>query len=77
MTREQSDSVYDAGTEVDAPPGEDPKSPPDPVQKPVQPKTAIDVGTDENVPIQLARERHPDFAIPANDAVISVTISPQ
>jgi hypothetical protein len=68
--------LYDAGTEVDAPPGEGPKSPPGPVQKPVQPKTAIDVGTDENVPIQLARERHPDFNIPANDAVISVTISP-
>jgi hypothetical protein len=70
-------ALYDAGTEIDAPPGEGPTSPPGAVQKPVQEPMATNVGTDESLPIQLARERHPGFPIPANSEVIRVTISSQ
>lgn len=69
--------LYDAGTEVDAPPGHGPTSPPGAVQKPVQDPMATDVGTDEHEPVQLASERHPDYDIPATDEVIEVTITPQ
>ena len=67
-------ALYDAGTEEDTAPGTGPTMPPGPVQKPVQDPMATDVGTDESVPIALARERHPGFAIPANAEVIRVTI---
>lgn len=70
-------ALYDAGTEIDAPPGEGPTSPPGAVQKPVQGPMATNVGTDESLPIQLALERHPDFPIPANSEVIRVTVSSQ
>ena len=63
--------VYDAGTEQDTAPGTGPD------QKPVQEPTATNVGPDENVAIQNARQRHPDFTIPANEAVIKVTIAAQ
>ncbi|WP_420454829.1 spondin domain-containing protein [Rubrivirga sp.] len=68
--------LYDAGTEIDAPPGEGPTSPPGAVQKPVQDPMATNVGTDESEPIQLARDRHSGFSIPANAEVIRVTITP-
>ena len=67
-------ALYDAGTEIDAAPGEGPTMPPGAVQKPVQDPMATDVGTDESEPIQLARGRHPDFTIPANSEVIRVTV---
>jgi Spondin_N len=69
--------LYDAGTEVDAPPGEGPTSPPGAVQKPVQDPMATNVGTDENELIQLASERHLDYSIPATTDVVKVTIMPQ
>lgn len=62
-------AVYDAGTEADTAPGTGPD------QKPVQDPTATDVGPDESVPVRAAADRH-SFAIPANDRVIRVTITP-
>jgi hypothetical protein len=67
-------ALYDAGTEIDAPPGEGPMAPPGAVQKPVQGPMDTAVGTDETLPIQLAMERHPDFPIPATTEVIRVTV---
>ena len=67
--------VYDAGTEEDTAPGTGPTMLPGPVQKPVQPPTATNYGTDENVPVQTAAARHPQFTIPANDQVIRVTVT--
>ena len=64
-------AVYDAGTEADTAPGTGE------FQKPVQDADAEDVGPDENEVIRLASQRHPNFTIPANSAVISVTISVQ
>lgn len=69
--------VYDAGTEEDTAPGTGPTMEPGPVQKPVQDPEASNVGTAESVPVQLARERHPSFTIPDNNAVIRVTITPR
>lgn len=69
--------VYDAGTEVDAAPGTGPTAPPGAVQKPVQDPAATNVGTDESVPIQNARDRHASFTIPANSSVLRVTVTPQ
>ncbi len=63
--------VYDAGTEQDTAPGTGPD------QKPVQDPMATNVGPDEDVNIQLARQRHPSFTVPANNAVIRVTLTPQ
>ncbi len=63
--------VYDAGTEQDTAPGTGPD------QKPVQDPTATNVGPDEDVNIQTARQRHPSFTVPANNAVIRVTLTPQ
>ena len=62
--------VYDAGTEQDTAPGTGP------FQKPVQAPTATNVGPSESVSIRSARERHPNFNIPANASVIRVTIAP-
>lgn len=62
-------AVYDAGTEQDTAPGTGPD------QKPVQDGMATNVGPDEDVDIENARTRHPSFTIPANSAVIQVTIS--
>jgi hypothetical protein len=70
-------AVYDAGTEIDAPPGQGPTEAPGAVQKPVQDPTATDVGDDENETVQLARDRHPDFEIPENSEVIRVTVTSQ
>ena len=62
--------LYDAGTEEDTAPGTGP------FQKPVQP--GPDTGPEDNFKlIAPARERHPEFMIPANNKVIRVTISPQ
>lgn len=62
--------LYDAGTEEDSAPGTGP------FQKPVQP--GPDTGQADNFKlIAPARERHPEFMIPANNKVIRVTISPQ
>jgi hypothetical protein len=59
--------LYDAGTEEDTPPGYGP------AQKPVQPTNNF--GPSESVVITEARVRHPEFTIPANNAVIRVTIT--
>ncbi len=67
--------VYDAGSEEDTAPGTGPTALPGPIQKPVQPPTASNLGTDESVVVALASERH-SFAIPANDRVIRVTVTP-
>ena len=63
--------IYDAGTEVDTAPGTGQ------FQKPVQDPDALDVGPDEDEPIQNARTRHSNFTIPANDALLRVTITPR
>ncbi len=63
-------AVYDAGTEQDTAPGTGPD------QKPVQDPMATNVGPDEDVAVALASSRHA-FTIPANNAVIKVTITPQ
>ncbi len=39
--------------------------------------TAPGTGPDEDVNIQTARQRHPSFTVPANNAVIRVTLTPQ
>lgn len=62
-------ALYDAGTEQDTPPGTGPN------QKPVQNPAALDVGPAESVEVRRAATRHPEYAIPPNDAVIKVTIS--
>lgn len=62
-------AVYDAGTEQDTAPGTGPD------QKPVQDAMATNVGPDEDEDIESARTRHPTFTIPANNAVIKVTIT--
>ena len=67
--------LYDAGTEIDAPPGEGPMMPPGAVQKPVQGPMETNVGTDEAEVIQLVRERFPDFDVPENSEVIRVSIT--
>ncbi len=59
--------LYDAGTEADTPPGYGP------AQKPVQPTDNF--GPTESVVITEATVRHPQFTIPANNAVIKVTIT--
>ncbi len=59
--------LYDAGTEQDSPPGYGP------AQKPVQPTDNF--GPSESVVITEARVRFPSFDIPANNAVIKVTIT--
>ncbi|MFN2421786.1 MAG: spondin domain-containing protein [Gemmatimonadota bacterium] len=64
-------ALYDAGTEVDTPPGTGD------FQKPAQDPEAVDVGPAENVPIATAEERHPGFDIPATSQVIRVTITAQ
>lgn len=64
-------AVYDAGTEQDTAPGTGPD------QKPVQEPTATNVGPDEDVAIENARTRHPNFTIPANNAIIRVTLTPR
>ena len=63
--------LYDAGTEEDTAPGTGPD------QKPAQDPMATDVGPDEDEPIQMAAERHPDFDIPDAEDVIEVTVSPK
>jgi hypothetical protein len=63
--------LYDAGTEEDTAPGTGPD------QKPAQDPEASDVGPDEDEPIQLAEERHPDFDIPDAEEVIEVTVTPE
>ena len=68
--------VYDAGTEADTAPGTGPMMEPGPVQKPVQDPMATNVGTDEDVPVQVAATRHPSFTIPVNSAVIRVMVVP-
>jgi len=62
-------AIYDAGSELDTAPGTGPD------QKPVQEAMATNVGPDEDVDIQNARTRHPMFTIPANNAVIRVTVA--
>lgn len=62
--------LYDAGTEQGTPPGTGA------YQKPVQDPMATNVGPSENVPIQTAAARHPDYMIPAATSVIRVTITP-
>ncbi len=59
--------LYDAGTEADTPPGTGPD------QKPVQ--ATDNQGPTESIVITEARVRHPKFHIPANNAVIKVTIT--
>jgi hypothetical protein len=59
--------LYDAGTEADTPPGTGPD------QKPVQ--ATNNQGPTESVVITEARVRHTTFNIPANNAVIKVTIT--
>ena len=68
-------AVYDSGTEEDTAPGTGPTMLPGPIQKPVQPPTAANLGTDESVPVATAASRH-SFAIPAKDRVIRVTVTP-
>lgn len=64
--------LFDAGTEEDTPPGTGP------FQKPVQDPMATDVGpADSYVLIAPARERHPQYMIPANHQVIKVTVTPK
>jgi hypothetical protein len=63
--------LYDAGTEEDTAPGTGPN------QKPAQDPEAMGVGPDEDEPIQLAEERHPDFDIPDASEVIEVTVTPE
>lgn len=70
-------AIYDAGSEEDTAPGTGPTMLPGPVQKPVQEATASNFGTDEDVDIENARTRHPNFTIPANNTVIRVTVTPQ
>jgi len=62
--------VYDAGTEQDTAPGTGE------FQKPAQAPTATNVGPSESVPIRSARERFPNFNIPADASVIRVSIAP-
>ncbi len=68
-------TLYDAGTEVDAPPGQGPTEPPGAVQKPVQGPEETNVGDDENRPIRMVQNRHPDFDVPAAGDVIRVTVT--
>lgn len=61
-------ALYDAGTEVDTPPGTGP-------DQVLAHPNMLDVGALEAVPIELAELRHPQFAIPVPSEVIRVTIS--
>ena len=61
--------LFDAGTEVDTPPGTGPD------QKLAQAAGAINVGVAEMELIAFAADRHPSFVIPPTSAVIRVTIS--
>lgn len=69
-------ALYDAGTEEDAAPGAGGMMPPGPVQKPVQGPMDVNVGTDEEEPVQLVSERSFDFDVPETSDVISVTLTP-
>jgi len=61
--------LYDSGTEADTAPGTGPD------QKPAQSAEAIDQGPKEDEDIEEASSRHSQFTIPANSAVVKVTIS--
>jgi len=64
--------LYDAGTEIDDPPGTGP------FQKPVQGPTQMNFGPDDPVNmITDARARHTNFTIPPTTSVIRVTVTPQ
>jgi hypothetical protein len=64
--------LYDAGSEMDDPPGAGPN------QKPAQDPLAMNVGPDDAVnTIQVVPQRHTGFTIPATNSVIRVTITPQ
>ncbi len=60
-------ALYDAGTEMDTPPGTGPD------QKPVQ--TMDNQGPSESVVVSLAALRHPTYTIPSKDSVIRITIT--
>ena len=61
-------ALYDAGTEVNQPPGAGPD------QAPRQPKP--DTGKAERAPIEIVASRHDGFTYPAVDAVVEVEIVP-
>lgn len=62
--------LWDAGTEVDTAPGTGP------FQKPVQDPDATDFGPAENSVVMLASQTGDGFDLPADEAVIKVTITP-
>lgn len=69
-------ALYHVGTEQDAAPGGGGTDPSGPVQNPVQGPQDVNVGADEEEPIQLVSGRFPDFDVPATGDVINVTVTP-